>query len=108
MSRINFRLAFRQLSRTKGFTGLNILGLSIGLTTFLLIVLYVADEWSYDRFNTKADRIYRVVTDIKSNGQINQYAEAAPPVASVLKKNYPQVEQAVRVLPQNVNFRNGN
>jgi len=103
-----FRLAYRQLSKTRGFTLLNILGLTLGLTTFLLIVLYVADEWSYDRFNTKADRIYRVVTDIKSNGQLSQYADAAPPVAPILQKNYPQVEQAVRVLPQIVNFRNGN
>jgi putative ABC transport system permease protein len=102
-----FRLAYRQLSKTRGFTLLNILGLTLGLTTFLLIILYVADEWSYDRFNTKADRIYRVVTDIKANGQISHYADAAPPVAPILQKNYPQVEQAVRVLPQNINFRNG-
>jgi putative ABC transport system permease protein len=106
---INYlRLAYRQLSKTRGFTLLNILGLTLGLTTFLLIILYVADEWSYDRFNTKADRIYRVVTDIKANGQISHYADAAPPVAPILQKNYPQVEQAIRVLPQNVNFRNGN
>jgi putative ABC transport system permease protein len=106
---INYlRLAYRQLSKTRGFTLLNILGLTLGLTTFLLIVLYVADEWSYDRFNTKADRIYRIVTDIKANGQVSHYADAAPPVAPILKKNYPQVEQAIRVLPQNVNFKNGN
>jgi hypothetical protein len=47
MRRINLRLAIRQLLKTRGFTALNILGLTLGLTTFLLIVLYVADECSY-------------------------------------------------------------
>ena len=100
MRRINFRLAFRQLSRTKGFTGLNILGLTIGLTTFLLIVLYVADEWGYDRFNTKADRIYRVNTDLRLGETVSHMADAAPPVAPTLLRNYPAVQRAVRVLPQ--------
>ena len=100
MHRINFRLAFRQLSRTKGFTGLNILGLSIGLTTFLLIVLYVADEWSYDRFNTKASQIYRVNTDLRLGQTVSYMADAAPPVAPTLLRNYPDVQRAVRMLPQ--------
>jgi putative ABC transport system permease protein len=100
MRRINLRLAVRQLLKTRGFTALNILGLTLGLTTFLLIVLYVADECSYDRWNTKAARIYRINTDLNLSQHVSYLADAAPPVAPTLIKNYPDVQQAVRLLPQ--------
>ena len=100
MRRINLRLAVRQLLKTRGFTALNILGLTLGLTTFLLIVLYVADECSYDRWNANAARIYRVNTDLNLNQHVSYLADAAPPVAPTLIKNYPDVQQAVRLLPQ--------
>ena len=100
MRRVNLFLAIRQLKRTKGFTFLNILGLTLGLTTFLLIALYVVDELSYDRFNTKADRIYRVNTDLRLGQHISYMADAAPPVAPTLLHNYPDVQRAVRMLPQ--------
>ena len=100
MRRANLHLAFRQLKATKGFTFINILGLTLGLTTFLLIVLYVADELSYDRFNTKAGRIYRVNTDLRLGQHTSYMADAAPPVASTLLRNYPDIQRAVRMLPQ--------
>jgi len=99
MRRINLRLAIRQLLKTRGFTALNILGLTLGLATFLLIALYITDETRYDRFNTNADRIYRINTDQLSNGRTTFFADAAPPVAPTLLRNYPEVAQAVRILP---------
>jgi putative ABC transport system permease protein len=98
MRRVNLLLAIRQLKKTKGFTLLNILGLTLGLTTFLLIVVYVVDELSYDRFNVNADRICRLNTDILSGGTLTPMADAAPPVAPTLLKNYPEVQQAARML----------
>lgn len=86
MRRINLRLAVRQLLKTRGFTALNILGLTLGLATFLLIVLYVADERSYDRWNANAARIYRVNTDLNLNQHVSYLADAAPPVAPTLLK----------------------
>ena len=50
MQNPNIKLAWRQLLKNKGFTALNIFGLVLGLSTFLLITMYVADEFSYDRF----------------------------------------------------------
>jgi len=100
MRRINLRLAVRQLLKTRGFTALNILGLTLGLTTFLLIVLYVADECSYDRWVGKAARIYRVNTDLRLNQTTSYMAEAAPVVGPMLVRHYPDVQQAVRVEPQ--------
>jgi putative ABC transport system permease protein len=99
MRRLNLLLAIRQLQKHRSFTLLNILGLTLGLTTFFLIILYVADELSYDRFNVKADRICRINTDLKYEGKITYFADAAPPVAPTLLHNYPEVEQAVRLLP---------
>jgi putative ABC transport system permease protein len=60
-----FRIAFRNLWRHGFFSFINILGLTVGITAFFLIFLYVNFELSYDSFHSKADRIYRIVCDIK-------------------------------------------
>ena len=54
-----FKVAMRYLLRNKGYTAINILGLAIGITCCILIMLFVKSEWSYDRFHTKSDRLYR-------------------------------------------------
>jgi putative ABC transport system permease protein len=90
------KTAFRSLLKNKGFTAINVLGLALGLTTCLLIVFYVFDELSYDRYNTKADRIYRVNEDIKFAGNTNIVAQSPAPLADALKNDFPQVEQVVR------------
>jgi hypothetical protein len=59
------KIALRNLWKSKGFSAINIIGLAIGLATCLLIMLFVLDELSYDRYNKKANRIYRVDGDIK-------------------------------------------
>jgi len=97
MPGIHLKLALRQLQKNRGFTALNIFGLTIGLTTFLLIVLYVTDERSYDRWNVNADRIVRLNTDVKSNGVVATLANAAPIVAATLRRHYPEVEATARI-----------
>lgn len=91
-----FRIAIRNLWKNKAFSAINIIGLSIGLASFILITLYVMDELSYDRYNDKADRIYRVNTDIKFGGSDLVLAVASDPMGATLKKDYPQVEEYVR------------
>ena len=91
------KTAFRSLYKNKGFTAINILGLALGLATCLLIVLYVVDELSYDRYNTKAGRIYRVNEDLKLGENSVQYAVAMPPLAKTLVAGYPYVEDAARL-----------
>ncbi|GGH05121.1 ABC transporter permease [Mucilaginibacter phyllosphaerae] len=93
------KTAYRSLYKNKGFTAINILGLALGLATCLLIVFYVVDELSYDRYNTKADRIYRVNEDLKLGDNQVQYAVAMPPLAKTLKAEYPYVEDATRIKP---------
>ncbi|OQP62736.1 cell division protein FtsX [Niastella vici] len=90
------KIAFRNLWKSKGFSAINIIGLAIGLATCLLIMLFVLDELGYDRYNKKADRIYRVDADIKFGGNHFVLATATDPMGPTLKKDYPQVEQYVR------------
>lgn len=90
------KIAFRNLWKSKGFSAINIIGLAIGLATCLLILLFVLDELSYDRYNKKADRIYRVDGDIKFGGNHFILAVAPDPMGPTLKKDFPQVEQYCR------------
>src|ERR1700709_1017469 len=90
------KTAFRNLLKNKGFTAINVLGLALGLATCLLIVLYVIDELSYDRYNLKADRVYRVNDDIKFNHNALLSAASAAPLGATLVSTFPEVEKAVR------------
>src|ERR1700679_1010492 len=97
MIRNYIKTAYRSLLKNKGFTLLNVLGLSLGLASCLLIIFYVVDELSYDRYNTKADRIYRVNEDLKLGENSVLYAVAMPPLAQTLKSEFPYVENTVRI-----------
>ena len=90
------KVAIRNLWKSKGFSGINIFGLAVGIAVCLLIMLFVIDELGYDKFNKKADRIYRVDGDIKFGGTHFILAVAPDPMGPTLKKDYPQVEQYVR------------
>ncbi|MBN9382107.1 MAG: ABC transporter permease [Chitinophagaceae bacterium] len=89
-------IAWRNLKTNKVFSFINISGLAIGLATCLLILLYVKDELSFDRYNEKADRIYRVDGDLKFAGNHFVLAVAPEPMGAAMKKDYPEVEQEVR------------
>jgi putative ABC transport system permease protein len=104
MFRNYIKTAFRSLKKNKGFTAINVLGLALGLAVCLLIVFYVIDELSYDRYNVKADRIYRVNNDIKFGGTESSYAVSPAPMAAAMESEFPEVEHAVR-LRQNGSFR---
>jgi putative ABC transport system permease protein len=95
------KVALRSLWKNKGYSAINIIGLAAGLGVCLLIVLYVADEWSYDRFNDKADRIYRLDADIYFNNTQFTASISPKPLAFTLAKECPQVEQMVRINYQN-------
>jgi putative ABC transport system permease protein len=94
-----FKTATRSLKKNGSFTLLNILGLALGITTCLLILFYVLDEFSFDKYNLKADRIFRINTDLKFNNTFTSRAIAAPVVASKMMKDFPEVEKATRILP---------
>src|SRR5689334_7525443 len=91
-----FRIAWRNLIKNKVFSFINIAGLATGLACFILIALYVMDELSYDRYNEKAGRIYRVDSDITFGGNKLHLAVNSDMMGATLKKDYPQVEEYTR------------
>ena len=97
MLRNYFKIAFRNLLRNKTFSAINVLGLSLGISTCLLILLFVQQELSYDSFNEKADRIVRVVFRGTVQGEKMKEASVMPPTAQTLKKDYPEVLEATRL-----------
>jgi putative ABC transport system permease protein len=91
------KIAWRNLNKHRFFSLVNICGLAIGVATFWMIALYVTDEWSYDRYHEKADRIFRVAQHGKWNGGSFNLAITSIPYAPALKADYPEVEDAVRI-----------
>ena len=97
MLRNYLKVALRNLLRFKTYSFINIAGLAIGIACCLLILLYIKNELSYDRFNKKADRIYRINQDLKFGT-----TELALPVVPdlmgpLLKQDFPQVEEYARI-----------
>lgn len=95
------RSAWRNIARHKFISFINISGLTIGITCCLLILLYIINELSYDKFNTNADRTYRVTRIFYSkDGSENLHLSSiAPPFGPLLKVAFPDIEKVTRVLP---------
>jgi putative ABC transport system permease protein len=91
-------LSFRNLLRYKFYSFLNISGLVVGIASFILIALYVLDEWSYDRFNQKADRIYRItVENFNNDGEkVRHWVASSPGFAPLLKEDFADIRESVR------------
>ncbi len=91
-------LAFRTLWRHKGYAGINIVGLSVGIACSFLILLFVRSEWSYDRFHTNADRLHRAwVREVYDGGQTYFNSVTPLPLGPTLAATYPEVEAFTRV-----------
>ncbi len=93
--------AFRNLKKYKFYSLINILGLAVGLSAFILILLYLQFELSYDRFHQDADQIYRVAVKSFQEGKYsNETYVFTPPMGEDLKKEFPEVEEFVRMSTQ--------
>ena len=92
-----FKVALRNILKYKFFSAINILGMTIGLTACLMIILYVVDELSFDRFHKNANRIYQVGLHGKIGGQDLRVANTCPPLAQAMVNEIPEVEAATRI-----------
>ena len=92
-----FTIGWRNLLKNKGYSLINIGGLALGLAACILIGLYVHHELSYDQFNEKADRIYRVNTEIKFGDNHLDLAVASPIFGETAKAELAQIEQTTRL-----------
>lgn len=98
MIRSFFLLGIRNLFRkNRYFTLINILGVAIGLAGVLLATLFVVDEYSFDKYHKKADRIYRIALDFTSKGNTVNWARTSAPIGHYLKGVYPGIENVVRL-----------
>ena len=103
-----FKIAFRNLWKHKVFSFINIMGLTVGMTACFLIFLYVRFELSYDNMHGKADRIYRLVSDIKTPSDLIHASGPAWAVPPNTKHDFPEVEEFVRVSGNSFLVRKGN
>ncbi len=94
MKIINLKLGFRTLYRNKQYTILNILGLSIGMASAMLIFLWVQFQVSFDRFHANGDNIYRVIQDqFYTNGEVFHVQVTSSGMAKVLKENIANIDR---------------
>ncbi len=94
------KIAWRNILRDKGYSLINIFGLAIGITCFVLIMLFVADEMSYDRYHAKADRIYRLEREGVFNGLEFRTHYTAHPMGPALESDYPEIIASTRINKQ--------
>jgi len=92
------KIAFRNLFRNKGFSAINIFGLAIGMASAILILLWIQNELSYDKFHEKSDRIYTANNRDKFNGELWAWNTTPKILGPTIKLEYPaDVEDVVRV-----------
>jgi len=104
-----FKIAWRNLFRNKGFSITNILGLTIGITCTMLILLWVHDELTYDKFQKNYDNIYQVIANRDFNNQVFTDRSMVLPLANELEHNSSLIKQAVvTTYPQPRVLANGN
>lgn len=92
----NLKIAIRQLAKYRMTTLVNILGLALGLTCCLVIFLFVRQEFNYDRYHEKADRLFRVAQKLRLEGETIYSARSPVPMGVALKESFPQMEAVVR------------
>ena len=92
-----FQIAIRNFRRQPGYALLNILGLTLGIASALFIMLYLTEELSFDKYHEKADRIYRIGSDIRETDDAFRWASTQVTLGPQLKTDYPDVEQYVRM-----------
>ena len=107
MIKNNFKIAWRNLKRNKGYTTLNLFGLAIGIASCLILFQYVSYEKSYDAFHGQADHIVRLRMDFHAQGRLTmQSATVFPGIAPLMKKDFPEVQDYCRLVDARVAWSN--
>jgi putative ABC transport system permease protein len=91
MLRNYIKVAWRNLKKNKLYSFVNIIGLTVGITSCILIGLYIGHEWSYDRFHRNADRIVRITSEYSNGGTVESFAQTGTKVGPQFKRTFPSV-----------------
>jgi putative ABC transport system permease protein len=97
MLRNNLNIAIRILARHKGYTVINVAGLAVGMAACILILLYVQDELSFDKYHQSVERLYRVTLRGRLAGKSVHTSNTCPPLAGALLEEFPEVDQVSRL-----------
>src|SRR4051812_30749238 len=92
------KLAFRSLKKNKTFSFINIFGLAIGLTCYLLICMYLYTEFSYDAQQKLGDRLYQLETLSVKEGIESHAARTPAPMAPAMQQDFPEIENTTRLI----------
>ncbi len=92
-----FKIASRRIKRQKGFSFINIAGLAIGMACAIIMLLWVQNELSYDRFHEKGDSLFRVAAYVSFPNTSSHSVIGPPPLAPALKEEFPEIIQSTRV-----------
>ena len=91
------KIALRSLIRQKGYSVINILGLSIGIAASLFVVLYIVDELSYDQFHTDIESMYRIDLEGRISGQEVITSNSCPPLGPTMVNEIPEIKDFLRL-----------
>lgn len=97
-----FKTAIRFLLKNKTFSFINIFGLAAGTLCCLYILLYVQDQYSYDKHHKNVNNIYRVTTDLVLTGDKHHSASSSPPIAPAMKNDFPEIQTYTRVVKTDI------
>ncbi|MCP4725600.1 MAG: FtsX-like permease family protein [bacterium] len=91
-----YKIAFRTFQRQKFYSFINITGLALGLACVIILILWIKNEFSYDRYHDNSERIYRVTSKYEVDGKIRKFVSTPSPLAPVLAEKIPGVSDYVR------------
>jgi putative ABC transport system permease protein len=108
MIRNYLKITWRNITKYKTYSAINITGLATGIACFLLILLYVSHELSYDNFHKKGDRIYRIVSHSTIGGTTRYFAPSPGALSETIAQTLPEIESFVRIFDnRSFTFTNG-
>src|SRR3989304_5639209 len=90
-------ITLRKLYREKMYALINVAGLSLGIACCLILGLYLRSELTYDQYHINHKKIFRVVNEFNINGKIDSFAITSPALGQMLKEEYPEVRDSVRL-----------
>ncbi|MCB9315562.1 MAG: ABC transporter permease [Lewinellaceae bacterium] len=102
-----FKIALRNMAKYRGYTLINLAGLTIGIAVCLLLVLWVNDELSYDRFHANADRMYRALWEARVGDNEWKIPNVPVPLAGTLEQEFPEVEWATQAFEGGITLKKG-
>ena len=99
MFRNYLKVAWRNLMKSKVFSFINVIGLSVGLTCCMLITIYLVNEVSYDKYHKNIDRLYQLGTIFIGGEKEERTPNTPAPMAAAMKQEYPEIEETARLMP---------